>query len=614
MAKKNKAGQVVVWIILGLLMFALAGFGVTSFGGSVRAVGTVGNTDIDVEVYGRELQQELQALSRNTGQAVTLAQAQQFGLDRTVLARLVSRAALDNEAARLGLSVGDQTVSDQVTSIQAFQGSDGSFDRQAYAFSLENAGLSIAEFEDQVRADTSRNILQAAVVGGMEAPAEFTDTLFSWARERRDITWALLGEAELPAPVGEPTDAQIEAFHSENPALFTLPETRVVTYAWLTPSMILEDVEVDEAALRTLYDERISEFVRPERRLVERLVFGSESEAAAAREQIEGGETTFDDLVAGRGLTLADIDMGDVSQAELDAAGEGVFALEDTGIAGPLPSPLGPALFRVNAILSAVETSFEDARDELAAEFASDRARREIDAMLTDLDDLLAGGATLEELAADTAMEAGMIEFRDGVEDGIAAYDEFRTAALVANEGDFPELYDFEEGGTFAIRLDEIRPPELQPLSDVRHLVIPAWKEAETERLLIERAQDAILAIEGGAEMAGQDLPLRTERGILRESFVEDAPFQLVENVFLMSPGDLRVFAAPGGAALVRLDAILEPDPDDDEALGLLDAFTQQTAQGMAGDALEMFSRAVQSQAGISINQQAINAVHAQFP
>ena len=213
-----------------------------------------------------------------------------------------------------------------------------------------------------------------------------------------------------------------------------------------------------------------------------------------------------------------------------------------------------------------------------------------------------------------TAMELGTIEFRDGVEDGIAAYEEFRTAALVVNEGDFAELYDFEEGGTFAIRLDEIRPPELQPVTEIRHLVIPAWKEAETERILIERAQDAVLAIEGGAEMAGQDLPLRTERGILRESFIEDAPPQMVENVFQMSEGDLRVFTAPGGAALVRLDAILEPDPTNDEALGILEVFAQQTAQGMANDALELFTRAVQAQAGITINQQAINAVHAQFP
>ena len=64
MAKKNKAGQVVVWIILGLLILALGGFGITSFGGSVRYVGSVGDTDIGVEEYGRELQQELRALQK----------------------------------------------------------------------------------------------------------------------------------------------------------------------------------------------------------------------------------------------------------------------------------------------------------------------------------------------------------------------------------------------------------------------------------------------------------------------------------------------------------------------------------------------------------------------
>ena len=64
----------------------------------------------------------------------------------------------------------------------------------------------------------------------------------------------------------------------------------------------------------------------------------------------------------------------------------------------------------------------------------------------------------------------------------------------------------------------------------------------------------------------------------------------------------------------MRLDTITAPDPDDAEGEALKTAFTQQASQEIAGDALDMFTRAVQTEAGIQINQQAINAVHAQFP
>src|SRR5690606_36501056 len=132
--------------------------------------------------------------------------------------------------------------------------------------------------------------------------------------------------------------------------------------------------------------------------------------AQSAMDRVSAGEISFDDLVVERGLALEDADMGDVSEAQLGAAGAAVFALEEPGqVVGPLPSNVGPSLFRMNAILNAQEVPFEEARDELRAELASDTARRAIVDQLENFDDLLAGGATLEEMAAETPMELGTI-------------------------------------------------------------------------------------------------------------------------------------------------------------------------------------------------------------
>ncbi|MEO1789958.1 MAG: peptidylprolyl isomerase, partial [Pseudomonadota bacterium] len=324
---KGQASRFFVWIILGLLIVGLAGFGATNFGGSVRVLGTVGDEEIETDAYARELQQELRALTAQFGQAVPFAQAQQFGIDRTVLSRLVNRAALDNETRAIGLSVGDEVVGEQVLEIPAFRGLDGSFDRDAYSFTLQQSGMTVAEFEDQVRDDTSRTLLQSAVVGGVSAPETFTQTIFGWARERRDITWARLTEADLAEPIAEPSEEDLQGYYEANEALFTLAEERAITYAWLTPDMILDTVEIDETGLRALYDQRISEFDQPARRLVERLVYGNDNAAAAAMAQLESGEATFDDLVAARGLTLEDIDLGEVTEGDLGSAGAEVFAL-----------------------------------------------------------------------------------------------------------------------------------------------------------------------------------------------------------------------------------------------------------------------------------------------
>ncbi len=618
MAKKGSVSKAIVWSILGLLFVGLIGFGTRDFGGALSNVATVGDEEITTRDYARDLQQRLRQLSQEAGEPVTFAQAQLMGFDRAVLASMIGEAVLDTEAARLGLSVGDEEVRNQITSLRDFQGPDGSFNREFYAYALKQNGLTIPQFETRVRRETARNILRAALVGAVKTPDTYTDTFFTWARETRGITWARLTEDDLAEPLPEPSDADLAAYHEAHAADFTLGETKAITYAWLTPEMMMDKITVDEDALRALYDQRSDEYVQPERRLVERLAFVSEADAQAARDRIDAGETTFDDLVAERGLSLDDVDLGEASARDLGAAAEGVFALEEPGIAGPLPSSLGPALFRVNAILTASETPFEDVRDELEAELAGDRARRAVEDQITQIDDLLAAGATIEELADETDMELGQIDWRQDVADGPAAYQGFRDAALVAQPGDFPELIEIDQGAIAALRVDEVRPPVLQPLNDVKPEVIAGWERAKAEEQLRAQALAAAEAIRNGAEMAGLDLPLRSERKLARNAYLDDAPPSFVEGVFQMQPGDVRVFEADGGATLVRLDSIDPPDPDTPEAKAMKAGFARQIELNYAQDLLGMYSARLEArlraQDEITINSQAVNAVHAQLP
>ena len=88
----------------------MAALALPTYGGGVNSIGQVGDRDIDVNDYARALQQEMAAFGAQIGQTVTLQQALAIGLDRRVRQQLVTVAALDNEADRVGLSVGDARV------------------------------------------------------------------------------------------------------------------------------------------------------------------------------------------------------------------------------------------------------------------------------------------------------------------------------------------------------------------------------------------------------------------------------------------------------------------------------------------------------------------------
>ena len=640
---RGKGKQTIVWLLMGMLVLGLGGFGVTNFSGGTADVGAVGDVEISSQDYARALRTEIQGFAAQTGRQLTPAEAKSIGLDQAALSRLYVAAALEDEANRIGVSVGDKAVADQITAIPAFKGLDGRFDRARYADALKREGLREAEFEHDLRMDEARQILQGATLAAVAASPSVTERSLAWLLETRDIHWQELTAADLLAPIATPDDATLEAWHKANADRFTRPETRKITYAWLTPEMLEDKVQVDDQALRDLYQSRIDEFQQPERRMVERLVFPTPAAAAEARARLDRGETTFEQLAAERGLTLADIDLGEVTQAQLGAAGEAVFALDQPGIAGPAPSDLGPALYSMNAILEPVDVSFEQARADLRVEAAVDRARRQIDDQAAQFSDMIAGGASLEDLARDTPMELGQIDWtgqEQATPDSIAAYPEFRQKAGALTERDFPELATFEDGGVFVLRLDAIEPPALIPFAEVRDRVAEDWTQNETHRQLLALAEERKLATEAAAEPAGptpaatapvaqavgaQPAPVaqpepapapdrgRAETGLVRGGFIAGVPQALVTQAFqIETPGATEVVDAENRVFLVTLDQIHPADVSGEDAGQMRDAIAARMADSLRQDVFDYYSRALQARAGATVNQTAVDAVNAQ--
>ena len=609
MAARNLS-KTFVWIILGLLIVGLAGFGATNLSGTIRTVGTVGNQNISVDEYFRELQREMRGFEAQTGQPLTMTQVSTLGLDQRVVSRLVSLASLDNEVAGIGISIGDKNLQQEILELSAFQGINGEFDRETYRFALNQANINETDFENDMRAETARTLVQGAILAGVKMPPAMIDTMVNFVGARRSFVWAQMDSTNLTAPLGAPEEAALQSYYDDNSAQFMLPEAKQLSYVLLSPEMILDQVDVDDAAMRTLYEQLADKYNVPERRLVERLVFGDQAAADSAMAQIEVGGSTFETLVQNRGLALSDIDLGDVTVDDLGEAATAVFAGVVGDVVGPLPTSLGPALFRINGLLAARITSFEDAAAELRDELAGDRARRLIELQSQDIDDLLAAGATLAELADETDMQAGQINWTVEVSDGIAAYGAFREAAAAVTDADFPAVVFLEDGGIFALQLDEVLPARPEPLADARDRVVAGWTLKATEDALREQANSLILNLATNGSFAEAGLTPNAEEGLLRTAYIDGTPANFMNEVFQMEPGELRIIANGGTVLVVRFEEELPPEESADlEALRV--NLGTQLNQALSLELFNAFVQDAQSRAGPQIDQRALDAVHA---
>ena len=614
MAKKGFSfSKTAVWALMALLILGLGGFGAINLSGNLRSIGTVGDKSISVDQYARQLQQEIRAIEAQTGESLPFARAQEMGLDRAVLQRIVRNRALDHEADEMGISIGDATLRDEIVAISAFQGIDGNFDREGYRFALQQSGMSEAEFERSIREEAARGLLQRAILGGVSMPDTYARTLVDYVAEERSFTWARLSEDDLDAPLPAATEDELRAYYDANTDDFMLPASKSITYAWLAPEDLLDEVEVPEEELRAEYDARSDEYDQPERRLVERLVFADQEAADRAAAALEVDGTTFEALVEERGLALADVDLGDVAKSDLDDAGDAVFAAESGDIVGPLASSLGPALFRVNAILPAQHVPFEEARDVLEETLAISRATRAVEARAQEIDDQLAGGATLEDLAQETKMRLGTIDWTQDSSEGIAAYGAFREAAAGLSANDFPQIDQLEDGGIFAMRLDETKEARPEPFEEARDAVETAWRNAQIVEALTEKAESLTetLAEEGGFEAAG--LSPQLGEGLTRSSYVDGTPDDFMDQVFDLDEGGVAVLPAGDSVVVLRLDAVT-PAGEDDQTQALMDRLSQQLDQALAQGLFDIYSNAVMRDADPQIDQRAINAVHVNFP
>ncbi|MDG1431004.1 MAG: peptidylprolyl isomerase, partial [Paracoccaceae bacterium] len=318
--------------------------------------------------------------------------------------------------------------------------------------------------------------------------------------------------------------------------------------------------------------------------------------------------------VTERGLELSDIDLGDVSVSQLGSAGETVFASDALGVVGPVNVDLGAALFRVNGILAAQSTTFEEALPLLRDELAADRARRVIDAQVSDLEDLLAAGATLEDLAADTEMELAQIGWHSAIFDGIAGYAAFRSEAGVVRLDDFPAIANLGDGGVFALRLDGIDAARPEDFDAVRDQVEQGWAQQKETELLVEKATAFKASLDSGGSFESLGLTANVESGLSLRGRPAGVPADVSVVAFeLRDNGEIKVSDTLEGIFVVRLDEIVAADMASEDTQSLIEAIEQQTSSAVDQDVFAAFAEAVRLRTDIEVNQQAVNAVHANF-
>ena len=148
------------------------------------------------------------------------------------LERLMRERVLDVAAKKLNISTSDQRLARDLSenqSIAALRKPDGSLDMERYKQLVGSQGLTPEMFEARVRQDLSvRQVLSGVTNSGLAGNA-IADASLNAYFERREVQLLRL---QTPAYASKitPSDAELEQFYKDNPAMFQAPEQANIEY------------------------------------------------------------------------------------------------------------------------------------------------------------------------------------------------------------------------------------------------------------------------------------------------------------------------------------------------------------------------------------------------
>jgi len=618
-----------VFFLMLIGVFVLWGVGdVFTSRGTDTAVATVGDRRIEVEqlddAYRRQLFQVTNALGANVEPTPEMRR----GIAARALEQLITQVALGVAVADMGLKVPDEALRRAVWQTPAFAGADGQFDRNQFNAVMRNNGLTEQRFLDLMRIELGQRQLMSAARAGATSPETLTRLVYAFQNEKRvaDMVEIRLDAAPVPA---RPEPMVLERWYANNIARFSTPELRRVKAVVLAPETLAGEVAPDEAMLRAAYEARASEFVQPERRSVQVLLSQDEDKARALAERWQGGADWAAMQQAASEAGAAPVELADAVRAEIPAPEltEAIFAAAPDTVAGPVRSQLGWHVLRVTKVTPGATRSFEEVRPLLVAQVQANRAADLLYDRANKVDDLLAGGAALDELPGDLGLGAvtGTLDSQGRTADGapapIPGSDALR-AALVQNAfqtapGEPPRLIEAPRrpgtiAGFYALVVEAVVPPAPQPYEAVADRVLEDWTQAEIRRTQEEAAAKMLAAVKGGQSLADAavlaDLPVRRLPAVSRGARAADeVPLQLVNPLFNLKAGETTMVATVDGFVVAVLAEVEPAQPDADPVgYGLV---RDAMAQAVADDVQALLTAGLRARTRPQVNQTMIDRI-----
>lgn len=619
---RRSASSWVAKLLLILLVLSFAAWGIADVftRGGPDTVAQVGTTKISARDYSVAWRREFETLQRQTNGAITREQAIAYGLPDRVTARMITDAAIEQEARQLGLGVSDAETDRLIAGDPSLRLPGGGFDPAYAKRVLEANGWTSVAYFQFLKREAIRQQLIGAAAAPVPPPSSLVEYAERYTGEERTLGYFLVGESAA-GTIEDPSAEALATFYDANKSGFRTVETRTVQVSLLRPEDVAKADAVSDADARAYFEANPAMAGQPEERRVEQLPFDDEASAQAAAAELASGKT-FDDLLAARNLKPSDVDLGMMPKTGFveTVVADAAFALKNTGdVSAVVKTRFKPVILRLAEVKPGKTATYEEMAAQVKQAVAQSRAVDAIAEKRDEIEDVRAGGTKLAEVAKQFGMtEPRTVTFdRNGIgADGkpvdLPELARLARTAFAAEVGVEAEPVNLPGGGLAYLEVESVQPARDRALDEVRDSVVTRWRQDQVRSRVLAKANALVNQIRAGTSLADAAASVGAQ-------VAEAGPFKRGATVDPLSSTVIAAaFGGPEGLVAtsttndgtrvvfqvtdVTAPAFL-PDAADTKAL----------ADNLAGDlrntAVDQMVRQLRAEYGVTINQALIQQI-----
>jgi peptidyl-prolyl cis-trans isomerase D len=599
------------WVAKGLflllvLSFAIWGAGPIFSGGRVHTVATAGKVKITNTEADSTLQRQVRSLEQSYGTTLTPEMVQMLGLRRSVLQQMVMQSLYDQEAQRMGIQLDLNSLKQTISMQPVFRNEDGKFDPQRFAQMLRSVGLNEASYIATMRGDIARTMLMGAVRAGAQVPAPLTQAAYAFQNEMRDASARLIEAASIKS-IAAPTDDELASYYEAQKANHMAPEYRALSIVVLSPEQIAQSISVDDAAARAAFDADPSLYAEAEKRNLIQITTSDKAVAEKVAAQTASGKSLAD---AAKANNLMAVPLDGVTQSALvPELADKIFALSANKPSEVIQSSMGYHVIEITKITEAAAPDFDKAKTGIIAQLKAEQAQDALSTSTRQLEDALAGGATVAEAAQQTGAQLITLPAvtADGQNsEGKAVSTELGTeleqvlqAAFALNAGEQTQTIQTEKHVIIA-KVDNITPSAELPLEKVRDKLVASWKLEQQKQAAKAQAEKLMTTLNDGGKVEGLTKLSNLKRDASNKGTL---PAAAVTALFGHKSGQAFTVEDDKGTWVVKVEAIEKAD------LAKADLKETETAlkEQLATDLLEQLGLALRTRDGVTLDEGWIN-------